>query len=131
MIRNLVVFTALLSTSTAYAVDPASLKPDRVFNFCLASGMLYSTAAAESLGMNGILASAQDAVDKLDINRAQLDSILAMYREDPAQAQNDSQLALADGGDRALMQFASLCTRNPSKYVPNYSSLKKSGRILD
>lgn len=121
----------ILSFNSAADTRDASSLPDVKFNFCMATAMLYSSAAAESLGMSGLVQNAYDAADKLDMTHKKVDQLVEIYKTDPVKANSDAQLAYSQTGTQGVMQFAQLCSQRPESYIPNYAKLKSSGKITD
>lgn len=109
----------------------AAEQPDVKFNFCMATAVLMSSAAAESTGMKGLVQNGYDAADKLEISHKKVDELVEIYKTDPARAHNDAQIAYSPESTQSVMQFASQCSRRPENYIPNYANLKASGKITD
>lgn len=121
----------VLGFDSAAATRDASSQPDVKFNFCMAAAVLYSSAAAEAAGMTGIVKNAYDAAEKLNMTHRKVDDLVDIYRSDPARANRDSQIAYSSNSTQNVMQFASMCSQRPENYIPNYASLKSSGKITD
>ncbi|WJZ70037.1 hypothetical protein [Pantoea phage PA-1] len=121
----------VLGFNSAATTRDASSQPDVKYNFCMATAVLYSSAAAEAAGMTGLVQNAYDAAEKLNMKRSKVDDLVNIYRSDPVKANSDAQIAYSPSGTQNVMQFASMCSQRPENYIPNYASLKSSGKITD
>lgn len=121
----------VITFNCAAETGVAAQQPDGKFNFCMASAMLFSSAAAEASGMQGLVQNGYDAADKLGIDHRKVDDLVDIYRSDPVKANADAQLAYSSASTQNVMHFASLCSQRPEQFIPNYASLKSSGRITD